>query len=111
MGEPETKVDLLILGDGYTAQQRGKFEEDAKRATEILFSRSPFKEHRKEFNVWGLCPAADQPGIVLPVTQKPVRHMALSQQVDSPAVHGSPIVALRLHRQLRFGLLLWFRLG
>ena len=26
MGEPETKVDLLILGDGYSAEQRGKFE-------------------------------------------------------------------------------------
>jgi len=68
MGEPETKVDLLILGDGYTAAERSKFEADAKRATEILFSRSPFKEHRKDFNVWGLCPAADQPGISRPST-------------------------------------------
>src|SRR6185312_13136040 len=32
-GEPETKVDLLIMGDGYTAAERGKFEADAKRAT------------------------------------------------------------------------------
>ena len=68
MGEPETKVNLLILGDGYTAPERGKFEDDAKRATEILFSRSPFKEHRKDFNVWGLCPAASEPGISRPST-------------------------------------------
>jgi IgA Peptidase M64/Peptidase M64 N-terminus len=67
-GEPETKVNLLILGDGYTAPERTKFEADAKRATEILFSRSPFKEHRKDFNVWGLCPAAAQPGISRPST-------------------------------------------
>ncbi|HEY1731768.1 MAG TPA: M64 family metallopeptidase [Terriglobales bacterium] len=65
-GEPETKVNLLILGDGYTASGRAKFEDDAKRATEILFSRSPFKEHRKDFNVWGLCPAAAMPGISRP---------------------------------------------
>ncbi len=30
-GDPATHVDLLILGDGYTAQQRGKFESDARR--------------------------------------------------------------------------------
>ncbi len=67
-GEPETKVNLLILGDGYTAPERAKFEDDARRATEILFSRSPFKEHRKDFNVWGLCPAAALPGISRPST-------------------------------------------
>ena len=56
MGEPQTKVNLLAtLGDGYTAAERGKFEKDAKRALEILFSRSPFKEHRKDFNVCGGC--------------------------------------------------------
>ena len=58
----------LMLGDGYTVAERGKFEKDAKRALEILFSRSPFKEHRKEFNVWGLCPAAAESGISRPST-------------------------------------------
>src|SRR5947209_7343996 len=52
MGEPEKKVDLLIMGDGYTAAERSKFEKDARRFTEILFSTSPFKEHRQDFNVW-----------------------------------------------------------
>jgi hypothetical protein len=65
-GEPATKVDLLILGDGYTAAERGKFERDARRFTEILFARSPFREHRKDFNVWGLCPAAEESGISEP---------------------------------------------
>lgn len=68
MGEPQAKVDLLILGDGYTVAEPGKFEKDARRATEILFSRSPFKEHRKDFNVWGLCPPAEQSGISRPST-------------------------------------------
>src|SRR5215217_2045126 len=55
-GEPETKVDFLILGDGYTAAEVKKFEADARRLTEVLFSTSPFKENRRSFNVWGLCP-------------------------------------------------------
>lgn len=65
-GEPATKVDLLIMGDGYTAAERLKFEKDAKRFAETLFSRSPFREHRKNFNVWGLCPAADESGVPRP---------------------------------------------
>src|SRR5687768_13324366 len=61
-GDPATKVDFLILGDGYTAREAQKFARDARRLTEVLFSTSPFKEHRQNFNVWGLCPPATQSG-------------------------------------------------
>ena len=66
MGDPATKVDLLVLGDGYTAAERPKFEKDARRFVEALFSTSPFREHRKDFNVWGLCPAAEESGVSRP---------------------------------------------
>jgi hypothetical protein len=35
---------------------------------EILFAISPFKEHRKDFNVWGLSPPAEESGISRPST-------------------------------------------
>ena len=65
-GDPATKVDLLLLGDGYTAAERAKFEADAKRLVTVLFSTSPFKERRNDFNVWGLVPAARETGISRP---------------------------------------------
>jgi hypothetical protein len=68
MGDPEQKVDFLILGDGYTAAEAKKFEADARRLTEILFSTSPFKERRRNFNVWALCPPAAESGISRPST-------------------------------------------
>jgi hypothetical protein len=68
MGDPATKVDLLLLGDGYTAREIGKFQADARRLIGVLFSTSPFKEHRSDFNVWGLCPPAMQTGISRPST-------------------------------------------
>jgi len=68
MGEPEKKVDFLILGDGYTATESKKFEADARRLTEVLFATSPFKENRRRFNVWGLCPPAAESGISRPST-------------------------------------------
>jgi hypothetical protein len=67
-GEPARKVDVLLLGDGYTAGERGKFERDARRMIEILFAASPFKERRRDFNVWGLVPAAPASGISRPST-------------------------------------------
>lgn len=67
-GEPAKKVDLLILGDGYTAAERGKFEADARRLIAQLFATSPFQERRRDFNVWGLCPPAHESGISRPST-------------------------------------------
>ncbi len=65
-GDPTDKLDLLILGDGYTAAERGKFERDARRLTRVLFETSPFKERQRDINVWGLVPAAPQSGVSRP---------------------------------------------
>ena len=67
-GDPAQKVDFLILCDGYTAAERGKFERDSRRLLEILFATSPFKERKTDFNVWGLCPPALESGISRPST-------------------------------------------
>ncbi len=67
-GDPASKVDFLIIGDGYTAAEQKKFEADARRMTEVLFNTSPFKERRGDFNVWGLCPPAAESGVSRPST-------------------------------------------
>jgi len=67
-GDPAHKVDVLLLGDGYTAAERGKFERDARRLIDIFFATSPFRERRRDFNVWGLVPAAAESGISRPST-------------------------------------------
>ncbi len=67
-GDPAHKVDLLILGDGYTAAERPKFLRDAKRLAGLLFVAPPYKEHAQDFNVWGLCPPGPESGISRPST-------------------------------------------
>jgi hypothetical protein len=67
-GDSSEKVDFLIIGDGYTAAEAAKFEADARRMTEVLFSTSPFRERRKDFNVWALCPPAEESGVSRPST-------------------------------------------
>src|SRR5262249_34037741 len=65
-GAPRDKVDLLLLGDGYTAAEMDKWHADAKRLTETLFAASPFKERRGDFNVWALDVPADESGVSRP---------------------------------------------
>lgn len=67
-GASADKVDLLILGDGYTEAERATFEQQARRLVDQLFQQPPFKGHRTDFNVWGLCPPAASSGISRPST-------------------------------------------
>ena len=67
-GDPAQKVDLLILGDGYTAAEMDKFLARAKEMTEILFATAPFNKRRSDFNVWALAPASAESGISRPST-------------------------------------------
>ena len=50
-GPASQKVDLVILGDGYTAAEMEKFRKDANRLTEALFTAEPFKSRKADFNV------------------------------------------------------------
>ena len=68
-GAPPDKVDLLLLGDGYTAAECAtKFRADAERMTAALFKAQPFARRRQDFNVWGLCPPATESGVSRPST-------------------------------------------
>jgi hypothetical protein len=65
-GAPSDKVDLLLLGDGYTAAEMGKWHADAKRLTDLLFSVSPFKERKSDFNVWAVDTPSEESGVARP---------------------------------------------
>ncbi len=67
-GAPEDKLDLLVLGDGYTAAEKGLFLEQAQRFLKAFFATSPFKERRGDFNVWGIVPPAAESGVSRPST-------------------------------------------
>lgn len=65
-GPPRDKVDLLLLGDGYTAAEMEKWHRDARRTASLLFAASPFKEHRQDFNIWAIDTPAEESGVARP---------------------------------------------
>lgn len=67
-GDSAHKVDLLLIGDGYTAAEMGKFEQRARALADRLFSVSPFKERASDFNVWALAVPTPESGVSRPST-------------------------------------------
>ena len=65
-GPPRDKVDLLLLGDGYTAAEMDKWHRDARRMADLLFAVSPFKERRSDFNVWAVDMPSEESGVSRP---------------------------------------------
>jgi hypothetical protein len=65
-GPPPNKVDLLLMGDGYSAAEMDKWRADARRAADLLFAVSPFRERRGDFNVWAVDTPAVESGVARP---------------------------------------------
>lgn len=53
-GPPTQKVDLVLVSEGYTADEMEKFHADARRLVEALFAVEPFSSRRADFNVWAV---------------------------------------------------------
>ena len=97
-GPSPRKVDLLVLGDGYTQAEMPKFEAAVRRLAQHLFEVSPFKERANDFNVWALAVPTQQSGVSRPSTG--VHHAsALGTRYD---IFGSERYVLTLdNRALR----------
>jgi len=67
-GDSANKVDVLLLGDGYTGDERETFVAKARELTELLFTTPPFSDRRTDFNVWAMAPPAHESGVSRPST-------------------------------------------
>lgn len=61
-GSPANRVDLVILGDGYTAAQASKFISDAQSVISDFFSITPLLEYANYFNLYTLLVASPESG-------------------------------------------------
>lgn len=50
-GDSDNRLDVLLIGDGYTADQASRFAEDAERIAADLFSIEPYRTYRAMMNV------------------------------------------------------------
>jgi hypothetical protein len=53
-GDPHTKADVVIIGEGYTAREKSKFEKDLKHFTGLFMSQEPYSALNDKFNIYGV---------------------------------------------------------
>ncbi len=66
-GDSHEKVDVVIIGEGYTKDEKNKFEKDLKHFTDLFLSQQPYKTLKDNFNIYGIYKASvdsgcDNPG-------------------------------------------------
>ncbi len=65
-GNTEIMVDVVILAEGYTLDERDKFIADANRVTQYLFEEEPFKTEKEKFNVRAVLSPSLESGTDIP---------------------------------------------
>jgi hypothetical protein len=61
-GDPHVHADVAIIGEGYTADEEGKFWSDLDRFTKVFFKHEPMKSYKDRFNVYGVFKASQESG-------------------------------------------------
>jgi hypothetical protein len=79
-GSPSNHMDLVIMGDGYTADQQDLFHEQALAKWEAIRRTEPFTEYASYFNVWLVDVVSNESGIDNDPTPPTMRDTALDGQ-------------------------------
>jgi len=65
-GPASQKLDIVILGDGYSKTEMAKFRKDAKRLAEGLLNAEPYNSRRADINIRAVETPAEQSGVSKP---------------------------------------------
>jgi len=65
-GPASEKLDIVILGDGYTANEMAKFRSDATRLSNALLNTEPYTSQRKNINIRAVETPAEESGVTKP---------------------------------------------
>ncbi len=61
-GSPSNRVDIAILGDGYTAAEMTKYQTDVQQFIQNVFAQEPYKEYQRYYNVHRIDVVSNQSG-------------------------------------------------
>lgn len=98
-GPDSSRINLVILSDGYTQDQMSKFLKDAADVSEKLFQNTPFKEYRSFFNVYAISVPSAESGATHPGTATDVTEPASPVQ-NINNYFGSTFDYFNIHRLL-----------
>jgi hypothetical protein len=62
-GDSHSRVDIVILGEGYTDKEEDKFNADLKRFTRIFLNYPPYVDRKDKFNIYGVFKPSMESGV------------------------------------------------
>ena len=65
-GPSEKCIDIVIMAEGYTADEMNIFMEDARTACDEIFKYKPFAQHKSKFNVIAVKCPSEQSDVSVP---------------------------------------------
>lgn len=65
-GAPDHRVDLVLIPEGYSENEKAKFTAACEQFIKEFFSYSPYKENATRFNVRGVWAPSKESGVSLP---------------------------------------------
>ena len=81
-GDSHSRVDIAIVGDGYTAAEAKKFEADVARFAHTMLAHEPYASQTDNFNIWGVLKPSQESGCDEP-SRGVHRNTALGSTFDS----------------------------
>jgi len=76
-GSSQHKVDLVIVGEGYSKKDSEKFSSDLNKFVKIFFEMEPYKSNKEKFNIYGLYPESEESGI-----DQPTKHIYVNTALN-----------------------------
>ena len=65
-GAPEEKIDVAIVAEGYTAEEKDIFYADAQAAMEAILNHEPFGQYKDRFNFMAVALESQDSGVSVP---------------------------------------------
>ncbi|MFF4548558.1 M64 family metallopeptidase [Streptomyces sp. NPDC001435] len=62
-GPVSGRLDLVVMGDGYTADEQGEFAVDAEEKLDAIFGIEPYRSYRGLFNIWLVNTVSNESGV------------------------------------------------
>ncbi|MCW3160342.1 T9SS type A sorting domain-containing protein [Chryseobacterium oryctis] len=71
-GSNDKRINIAVLGDGFTAAQQTDFVNAAQSTVNYLFTKSPYKEYKNYFNAYAIKVISTESGVKHPGTASDV---------------------------------------
>lgn len=71
-GSNDKRINMVVLGDGFTAAQQGDFVTNATSLVNYIFNKAPFSQYKNYFNVYAVKVVSLESGVKHPGTASDV---------------------------------------